>query len=79
MSLQALEKLARKNGSAVVMVSGEEFEVSRKGKPGSRRCSYRHGKRHMGRDEAERLLPAEFVYDPAKMFPFCRDPRRVTG
>jgi len=77
-TLKQMETEARKTGRSSQMIDGIEFEVTRKGLPGSTRCNYRHGSRHMGRDEAESLLPS-FVYDPAKMFPFCQDPRRTTG
>lgn len=56
MTLQVLETLARKNGSASMTIVGIEFEITRKGKPGSWRCSYRYGGRHMGKDEAEMLF-----------------------
>lgn len=57
MNLKQLETQARRTGSASQMINGEEFEITRKGKPGSRRVNYRHGSRHLGRDQAERLFP----------------------
>lgn len=63
MTLETLETLARKNGSATTTIDGIEFEVSKQVKSKHRRFSYRHGQRHMARDEAERLLPAARRYD----------------
>lgn len=56
MTLEALETLATKNGSAVTMIDGQEFKVSRIVKSKHRRYSYRHGDRHMARDQIEALF-----------------------
>ena len=55
-TLETLEKLATKNGSAVAMIDGQEFEVSRIVKSKHRRYSYRHGDRHLARDQVEGIL-----------------------
>ena len=55
-ALQVLETEARSTGSVKFVVEGQEFEIARKGKLCSTRVSYRHGKRNMGRDEAEAVL-----------------------
>ena len=57
LTLEQLEKLATKHGSSItIMFDGQEFEVKKIVKSVHRRFSYRHGNRHMGRDEIERDL-----------------------
>lgn len=54
--LRQLERQARSTGSASTIISGEVFEITRVGRPGSTRVQYRHGARYLGRDQAVRLF-----------------------
>lgn len=54
--LTDLESRATKTGRAVTIVGGKEFEVTRQVKSRHRRFSYRHGDRHLARDQVETLL-----------------------
>lgn len=54
--LEHLETLATKNKPALALIGGVKFEVRRIVKSKHRRFSYRHGDRHMARDEAEAIF-----------------------